>query len=81
MSDDETTSYNRIQTMSACGNDCSMGEMLMEIRDTVNYMVQEQKHIKADVKDMKEERRSVIFGILVGLLSGLLKTVRAAPKH
>ena len=71
MSDDESTAYHLIASTTP-GHECVMTEMIMEIRDKVNYMVQEQRHIKADVREMKDERKSVIFGILafVGLTVG-----------
>jgi len=71
MSDDDSTAYHRI-TSAPQGHECVMTEMIMEIRDKVNYMVQEQRHIKDDVREMKDERKSVIFGILafVGLTVG-----------
>jgi hypothetical protein len=72
MSDDESTAYHRISPGPQDNHACVMTEMIMEIRDKVNYMVQEQKYIKADVREMKDERKSVIFGILafVGLTVG-----------
>jgi len=73
-SEDSSSTYKRISVPDAgCRNEnCLMSDVIMEIRDAVNYMVQEQKHIKADVKEMKDERKSVIFGILafVGLTVG-----------
>ena len=71
MSDDDSTAYHRI-VGGPTDHPCVMTEMIMEIRDKVNYMVQEQRHIKADVREMKDERKSVIFGILafVGLTVG-----------
>ena len=55
MSDDDSTAYHRI-VGGPTDHPCVMTEMIMEIRDKVNYMAQEQRHIKADVREMIDKR-------------------------
>ena len=66
--DDSSSIYHRVPTV----NISDYQSMILEIRDAVNELRSEQKHIRRDVSDLKQDRRNVVVGILtfVGLTVG-----------
>lgn len=67
-SDDSSSVYHRIPMAS----NLDYQGMILEIRDAVNELRSEQKHIRRDVSELKQDRRNVVVGILtfVGLTVG-----------
>ena len=73
MPEDGSSSFHKIPILNQCSNsECVMGDVIMEIRDNVNYIMQEQKHIKRDVSELRDDRRNIVLGILtfVGITVG-----------
>ena len=66
--DDSSSVYHRVPSAASI----DYHAMIMEIRDAVNELRSEQKHIRRDVSDLKQDRRNVVVGILtfVGLTVG-----------
>jgi len=77
---EDSSSFHRIVNDHP-DHECVMGDMILEIRDKVNYMVQEQKHIKRDVAELCNDRRNLVWGVLgfVGITVG--GVVTWALKH